>query len=108
MTGPQGAASDPAVLVEIRGTVAWLTLNRPDARNAMGPEVVQALLEGVIRCADDPAVRCVVLTGAGRFFCVGGDVDHFARLGDRAEATVGALGKTFHDAVLRLATMSKP
>jgi 2-(1,2-epoxy-1,2-dihydrophenyl)acetyl-CoA isomerase len=98
----------PAVTVEIAKGVAWLTLNRAERRNAVGPEMAQALHDAAVRCADDPAVRCVVLTGAGSFFCVGGDVDLFARVGDRAEETVGALARTFHAGVLRLATMPKP
>jgi 2-(1,2-epoxy-1,2-dihydrophenyl)acetyl-CoA isomerase len=97
-----------AVTVEIARGVAWLTLNRPERRNAVGPEMAQALHDAARRCADDPDVRCVVLKGAGSFFCVGGDVDLFARVGDRAEETVGALARTFHAGVLRLATMPKP
>ncbi|TCS15309.1 enoyl-CoA hydratase-related protein [Caulobacter sp. BK020] len=98
----------PAVAVEIARGVAWLTLNRPERRNAVGPEMARALHEAAIRCADDGDIRCVVLTGAGPFFCVGGDVDLFARIGDKAEETVGALARTFHAGVLRLATMAKP
>lgn len=98
----------PAVAVEVVRGVAWMTLNRPERRNAVGPEMAQALHDAAVRCADDPDVRCVVLTGAGPFFCVGGDVDLFARVGDRAEATVGALADAFHAGVLRLATMPKP
>jgi len=97
-----------AVTLEVARGVAWLTLNRPERRNAVGPEMARALHDAAVRCADDPDVRCVVLTGAGPFFCVGGDVDLFARVGDRAEETVGALARTFHAGVLRLATMAKP
>jgi 2-(1,2-epoxy-1,2-dihydrophenyl)acetyl-CoA isomerase len=98
----------PAVTIEIVKGVAWLTLNRLERRNAVGPEMAQALHDAAVRCADDPDVRCVVLTGVGQFFCVGGDIDLFAQVGDRAEETVGALARTFHAAVLRLATMPKP
>ncbi len=98
----------PAVIVEVAKGVAWLTLNRPESRNAVGPELSQALHEAAVRCADDPDVRCVVLTGSGKFFCVGGDVELFAQVGDRAGETVGALARTFHAGVLRLATMPKP
>lgn len=96
------------VRLEVVAGVGWLTLNAPDKRNAISPDLSLALLEGAVRCAEDQAVRCVVLTGAGTFFSVGGDVDLFAKLGDRAEETVGKLAQTFHAAVLRLATMPKP
>lgn len=59
--------------------VATLTMNRPEARNAMSGEMMGALREAIDRVAVDPAVRCVVLTGAGGAFCAGGDVKGQAR-----------------------------
>lgn len=53
--------------------VAVLTLNRPDARNALTWEMKDALVATLERLADDPGVGCVLLTGAGRGFCAGGD-----------------------------------
>jgi 2-(1,2-epoxy-1,2-dihydrophenyl)acetyl-CoA isomerase len=61
------------------GGVATLTMNRPDARNALTGEMQAALFEAVPRLAADPQVRVVVLTGAGGAFCAGGDVKGFAR-----------------------------
>lgn len=58
--------------------VATLTLNRPEARNAMTGEMLDGLSEAVPRLAADPNVRVVVLTGAGGAFCAGGDVKGFA------------------------------
>ncbi len=58
--------------------VATLTMNRPEARNALTGEMGAALSEAVSRLAADPKVRCVVLTGAGGAFCAGGDVKGFA------------------------------
>ncbi|HEX4179333.1 MAG TPA: enoyl-CoA hydratase-related protein [Caulobacteraceae bacterium] len=58
--------------------VATLTMNRPEARNALSSEMQAALTEAVNRLAGDPAVRAVVLTGAGGAFCAGGDVKGFA------------------------------
>jgi enoyl-CoA hydratase/carnithine racemase len=64
-----------AVLYEVRGPAAWLTVNRPDQRNAINPEVIEGLLAGLERAGAEPAVRCVVLTGAGdRAFCAGADL----------------------------------
>ncbi|MFP6796177.1 MAG: enoyl-CoA hydratase [Pseudomonadales bacterium] len=58
--------------------VATLTMNRPEARNALSPSMMAGLEEAIPRLASDPEVRVVVLTGAGRAFCAGGDVKGFA------------------------------
>jgi len=58
--------------------VATLTMNRPQARNAMSADMMNAMSEAVPRLASDPKVRLVVLTGAGNAFCAGGDVKGFA------------------------------
>ena len=59
--------------------VAILTMNRPEARNALTLEMMNGLFEALPRLAADPAVRLVVLTGAGQAFCSGGDVKGFAK-----------------------------
>lgn len=66
--------SDPALLAALSGGVLTLTLNRPEALNAFTFEMMDALGEqlGQAELSDD--VRCVVLTGAGKGFCAGGDV----------------------------------
>ncbi len=67
------------VLFEIKeGGVAWITLNRPDSLNAMGGELMPLLADHLADCALNEDVRCVVLTGAGRAFCAGGDVKAMA------------------------------
>jgi 2-(1,2-epoxy-1,2-dihydrophenyl)acetyl-CoA isomerase len=74
----------------IEDGVATLTFNRPDRMNALSTPIMEGLLLGLPRLADDPAVRVVVLTGAGRAFCAGGDVKSMAEGGERrspAEAT---------------------
>ena len=53
--------------------VATLTLNRPEKYNAFTPEMIDQWFEVLAKAADDPAVRVVVLTGAGKAFCAGGD-----------------------------------
>ena len=60
------------------GGIATLTLNRPESRNALTSEMMVGLREALPRFAEDPTVRVVVLTGAGRAFCAGGDVKRFA------------------------------
>ena len=67
------------VLIEANsGGVATLTLNRPDRLNALSAAITDALLEALPRLAADPAVGAIVLTGAGRAFCAGGDVKRMA------------------------------
>ena len=66
------------LLESIKDGVAVLTLNRPDRLNAMSGPMLDALLEALPRLAEDPAVGIVVLTGAGRGFCAGGDVKAMA------------------------------
>ncbi|RYY55272.1 MAG: enoyl-CoA hydratase/isomerase family protein, partial [Comamonadaceae bacterium] len=67
--------------IERAGATAVLTMNRPDQRNALDTELRAAFADAVAEVRDDPAVRAVVLTGAGGHFCAGGDVkqmDHAA------------------------------
>jgi len=66
------------LLEALKDGVAVLTLNRPDRLNAMSPSMLDALLEALARLAADPEVGVVVLTGAGRAFCSGGDVKAMA------------------------------
>ena len=66
--------------------VLTLTLNRPEARNAMSDAMNQALGEQLAWAELDPAVKCVVLTGAGKGFCAGGDVKGMADRGDGSGA----------------------
>lgn len=90
------------------GAAAWLTLDRPEAGNAIDPAMAQALAEAARVVANDPAVRCVVLTGAGRLFCVGGDVAAMAAAGDAAGPFLHELADTLHGAIVTLAEMAKP
>lgn len=62
------------LLVEIRDRVAVLTMNRPERLNALSQPMIDGAITALERCAEDPAVGCVVLTGTGRGFCAGGDV----------------------------------
>ena len=54
--------------------IAWLTLNRPERLNAFSPTMLQALRETLPRLGSDPQIGAIVVTGAGRGFCAGGDV----------------------------------
>ncbi|MGE5500725.1 MAG: enoyl-CoA hydratase-related protein [Ignavibacteriales bacterium] len=69
---------DGSILSEVVDGVGIITLNRPEKLNAMHARMLDSLLEAVLRMRDDPAVGCVVLTGAGRGFCSGGDLANAA------------------------------
>jgi len=74
-------------LAEVIDGVALITLNRPEARNAMSGPMNQALQKTLADAEVDPDIKCIVLTGAGKGFCAGGDVKGMAASGD---GTVGA------------------
>lgn len=75
------------LLAELDEGVLTLTLNRPDARNAMSRAMNEALAAQLASAELDPEVGCIVLTGAGKGFCAGGDVKGMAAKGD---GTVGS------------------
>ncbi len=64
----------PLVEFETRGHIAVITLNRPDARNAINPEVAVRLADAWARVKEDPEVRVAVITGSGSAFCAGADL----------------------------------
>lgn len=64
----------PDLLEAMENGVAWLTLNRPERLNALSAEMTNGLMEALNRFATDRAVGCIVITGAGRGWCSGGDV----------------------------------
>src|SRR5262247_2428031 len=76
------------LLESVKDGVAVLTLNRPDRLNAMSGPMLDALLEALPRLADDPDVGVVVITGAGRGFCAGGDVKAMAEGTEMAGETL--------------------
>ena len=64
-----------SVLVERRGAVIWITINRPERRNAINNDVISGIEAGLRRACSEEGTRAVVLTGAGeRAFCAGGDL----------------------------------
>ena len=100
--------STSPLLFEVNDGIAWITLNRPEAGNAIDLPMARVLVDAAIRCQTDATIRCVVLTGAGRLFCVGGDVGLFASAGDQVSALLSELAGTLHMALARLARMAKP
>ena len=68
------------LIVEQKGPVAWVTMNRPHKLNALNFALTEGLIAALERCEAAPDTRVVVLTGAGRAFCAGADTREFATL----------------------------
>jgi 2-(1,2-epoxy-1,2-dihydrophenyl)acetyl-CoA isomerase len=86
------------------GNVLTITLNRPDVLNALNRSVHQGIFEGLER-AKDPSVRTVVITGAGRGFCVGQDLQEFS---SGAGNVAQNLRENYHRNVLAIRALEKP
>ena len=102
--------SDSPVLYTLADGVATITLNRPAAMNSLDVATKEALLGAVTSAAEDSEVRCVVLTGNGRAFCVGQDLKEHIQIlqsgsTDQLFATVDA---HYNPIAKALATMPKP
>jgi enoyl-CoA hydratase/carnithine racemase len=94
-----------ALVAETRGATAWLQLNNPARKNAIGPAMVNDLLWALEDAHADDAVRAIVLTGMGNAFCAGGD---FAQMtGGAAEAELPPKGD-YADLLLALMRAEKP
>ena len=106
---PHPAASAPVGLV-VSDSVATITLQRPESMNSLDTATKRALLDAVVRTADDDSVRAVLLTGTGRAFCVGQDLrEHAAALRDQPLAQVWATVEQHYAPIAAaLATMAKP
>lgn len=99
--------TEPTVLVRNAQAVCTITLNRPEVGNTIDTAMTAALEQAVQSAASDAAVRCVVLTGAGKLFCGGGDISAMAAAGDMATYLDG-LAKALHRSVVALSSMPKP
>lgn len=96
--------------VERDGSVAILTLDRPDALNAFDEDLTSALSIALIDASQDGAVRCVVITGAGRAFSAGQDLrDRAAAIAADAELRLGdELRRRYHPIITAIRDMRKP
>jgi methylglutaconyl-CoA hydratase len=69
--------------VELRGSALWISLNRPESRNALSADLVAALLGDLCAAMEDPRARAVVLTGNGPAFCAGADLKNRGDMGGK-------------------------
>lgn len=101
------------VLIDVHDFVATLTLNRPESMNALSPEMASGLYDALDGVERDDAVRVVVITGAGRAFCAGGDLKTMRERSAReiaggARAIVDSLDNPGRLIPVRLKKMTKP
>ena len=101
--------SDPLVLVSDHGAVRMFTLNRPQALNSFTGALHRSLLAGLDAAATQTSVRCVVLTGAGRGFCAGQDLNDEGMGQDGTPADVqGVVERHYKPLALRIRSMPVP
>ena len=98
---------DETLLYDVTDHVARITLNRPRALNALNAALKTELATAIARAANDPAVRAVLLTGAGRSFCAGGDIKEMNPAAG-PEATKRKLDAILGSVLAPLATLKKP
>lgn len=95
------------LLVDIVEGVAEITLNRPDAANAMDPVMSKELSDLAIACDTNPEVRAVLITGSGKMFCAGGDLKGFAEEPNIGGALLSMAGD-LHMGLSRFSRMAAP
>jgi 2-(1,2-epoxy-1,2-dihydrophenyl)acetyl-CoA isomerase len=97
------------LLYDVADGIATITLNRPDEMNSLDTHLKVALRDAVATATGDPTVRAVVLTGAGKAFCVGQDLrEHAENLAINPEACWRTVRDHYNPITLTLATMPKP
>jgi enoyl-CoA hydratase/carnithine racemase len=98
--------------LKVESTIATITLNRPDKRNAMSDDMRSEFIDALERVAADKAIKALVLTGAGKGFCAGGDISGMQRRMNAPAGEVGFNGwhrqQRVHHTQALLHTMPKP
>ena len=107
--GTQKGNQSQVVLEERKGNVAVIRLNRPDKLNALNVELGRVLVHALLHASQDSSVRAVVITGAGRAFCAGGDLEFILDLRKRnASDELKTLLEAGKEICLAIAAMTKP
>ena len=98
----------PTVEVESHGAVTVVTLNRPDSSNTLNLQMAMDLLAAAMTCGRNTSVRAVVLTGAGKNFCFGGDLRAMMGKGNGPDAYIRELTTYLHEAISHFVRMDAP
>jgi len=96
------------LLYDVADGVATITFNRPDAANAMSPLCARELNEVSIEVEGNSEIRAVILTGAGKMFCAGGDLGAFVAAGDKARSLLLQMTGDLHLGISRLSRNAAP
>ena len=107
----QAQSTEPAVRYAVVQHVATITLNRPEYRNALSPEIIDGLVEALLRGEQDSDVRVLVLTGSGNTFCAGGNLKEIQKGVEQNRAPSEVI-RWYKDGVhripLTIASLDKP
>jgi enoyl-CoA hydratase len=103
---PPDPQAQPHLLVEQRGHVLVVTMNRPEARNALSPEMTRLMAQAWDRVDADPGIRVCILTGAGGAFCAGADLK--AMTSDHPGRRMGELDVSVIESLLKGRRLTKP
>ncbi len=96
------------LLFEVKDHVAHITLNRPEALNAINLEWSRDLMHAILQCDEDPMIKAVVIRGAGNHFCAGGDLKTFLTQGKDLPLHIKEVTTYLHAAISRMVRMDAP
>jgi 2-(1,2-epoxy-1,2-dihydrophenyl)acetyl-CoA isomerase len=96
------------LLFDVRENVAHITLNRPEAANAINLELAKDLMYALMQCDEDPLIRAVLIKGSGPLFCAGGDVKSFVKKGEDLPHYLKEITVHLHSAMSYLVRMDPP
>ncbi len=108
MSDDKNSAKSPDALIEQRGHTLILTLNRPEARNALSTEMLSIMVEAWDRIDNDPEIRSAILTGAGGYFCAGMDLKAATAKPPGDSFKDGSYDPSRIDALLKGRRLTKP
>src|SRR5215217_1520305 len=97
-----------SILTNQRSEILEVTLNRPEAYNALNLDVMVTLSDVLTAAATDESVKGILITGRGKAFCAGGDLKWISQQSGRADATLHKLAPQFHGAIIEIQRMGKP
>jgi 2-(1,2-epoxy-1,2-dihydrophenyl)acetyl-CoA isomerase len=96
------------LLFDVSEGVAQITLNRPEALNSINLDIAKDLMYAILRCDEDPAIRAVMIKGAGTLFSAGGDLKAFSAQKKNLPHYVKEASTYFHAAISRMTRMDPP
>ena len=99
---------EPTLELESAGPIAWVWMNRPAVHNALNEAMIDELAETFLNFGDDPAVRVIVLSGRGKSFSAGGDIDYMKRQGAAPRANNLATARGLAEMFRIIATCPRP